>query len=233
MASTRPVSRRRVASILIAGLAAVTAVALGSARLGESTGAPSSPASVSSASYRWPVETLRDWTDFADQLSVIRIESERQLPRSRAVTETGEGMVGREVTARIVETLWRHPGSSVVEGVITFGTWGWTAKGERLTPMTDSSSGRLEVGDRVLAPLMLVDGSWAPLTPSSTIELVEGRTAFAPRQRRAFAELAGRLDGVSPRAVADALAAVEPRPDAAALRRLHPDERARRLAARS
>jgi hypothetical protein len=225
------VSGRALVLLVAAGVAVAAAVALGVTRLGESRETARDLA-MSSASYRWPVDTLRDWTDFADQLSVLRIESERQLPRSQDVVATGEGMVGRMVTARIEETLWRSPGSPAASGRITFGTWGWVAKREALIPTVDSSSDRLEVGDRVLAALLLTpEGSWAPLTPSSTIRLVDGRTVFAARQRRSLPALAGALDGITPRAAADRLAAVEPRPDAAALRRLDPDERARELAA--
>jgi hypothetical protein len=109
--------------------------------------------------------------------------------------------------------------------------WGWIAKGDRLIPAVDSDSHRLEVGDRVLVPLLLTpEEIWAPVTPSSTIRLVDGRTMFAGRQRRSLPELAAALDGVTPRAVADRLAAVEPRPNADALRRLDADERARALA---
>jgi hypothetical protein len=223
--------RRRTVVLLVALGVTAPAVALGVARLGESS--ETRDLALSSASLRWPVDTLRDWADFADQLSVIRVESEAQLPRSPEEVASGEGPVARKVTARIEETLWRSPGSPAAPGAFSFVTWGWIAKGERLIPAGDSSSHRLEVGDRVLAPLMFVDGSWGPLAPSTTMKLVDGRTAFVDRQRRSLTALSDRLDGVTPRQVADALAAIEPRPDAAALRRLHPDERARRLAARS
>jgi hypothetical protein len=224
-------SRRAFVLLVAVGVTTAAAVALGVARLGES--GETRDLALSSASYRWPVETLRDWADFADQLSVLRIESEIQLPRSPEEVASGEGPVARKVTVRIEETLWSNTGSPTAKGTISFVTWGWIAKGEKLIPATDSSSERLEVGDRVLAPLMFVDGSWGPLAPSTTMKLVNGRTAFVDRQRRSLTTLATRLDGVTPRQVADALAAVESRPDAAALRRLHPDERARRLAARS
>jgi hypothetical protein len=222
------VSRRALVLVVAAGVVAVVA-ALGVARVGESREAVRSSAATSS-SLRWPVETLRDWADFADQLSVLRIESELEMPRTPEELASGEGPVGRKVTARVEETLWRNPGSPAAPEAITFIAWGWLAKGNRLIPTTDEDSHRLEVGDRVLAPLMFVDGSWGPLAPSTTVKLVGGRTVFA--DRRSSTVLAARLDGVTPRTVADALAAVAPRPDAAALRRLHPDERARRLTAR-
>jgi hypothetical protein len=228
---TPSVSGRALVLLVAAAVAVAAAVTLDAARLGEGREAARDLA-VSSASYRWPVYTLRDWTDFADQLSVLRIESERQLPRSQDVVATGEGTVGRMVTARIEETLWRSPGSPTAPERITFGTWGWVAKRETLIPTTDSSSDRLAVGDRVLAALLLTpEGSWAPLSPSSTIRLVAGRTLFAARRRRSLPALAGALDGITPRAAADRLAAVEPRPDGAAFRRLDADERARALAA--
>lgn len=187
-----------------------------------------------SASTRWPVDTLRDWADFGDQLSIIRIESEAQLPLSQHVVENGEGVVARNVTARIEQTLWRNSGSPQVEGAITFGTWGWVAHDGVLTPATDDSSIRLEVGDRVLAPLLLTpEGSWGPLAPGSVVLIVNGRTAFADRQRREFPELAKSLDQRTPQDVATLLASVPPRANAAALRRLDPDERARALAAQS
>jgi hypothetical protein len=224
-------SKSALVLLLVAGVTAAAAAALGVARY--TGGSEDSRAIVvGSSSYRWPVETLRDWADYADQLSVLSIESEKQLPRSREDVARGEGPVGRTVTAQIEETLWRNPGSSAVEGEITFATWGWIAKGDRLIPAVDSDSHRLEVGDRVLVPLLLTpEKVWAPVTPSSAIRLVDGRTVFAGRQRRSLPELAAALDGVTARSVADRLASVQPRPNADALRRLDPDERARELAA--
>lgn len=184
-----------------------------------------------SATTRWPVDTLRDWADFADQLSIIRIESEEQLPLSQHVVDNGEGVVARNVTARIERTLWQNPGSPHVDGVITFGTWGWVAHDGVLTPATDDSSVRLEVGDRVLAPLLLTpEGSWGPLAPSTVVPIINRRAAFGDLQRRSSPELANALDGRMPEDVAALLASVPPRPNAAALRRLDADARARELA---
>lgn len=185
-----------------------------------------------SASTRWPIDTLRDWADFADQLSIIRIESEAQLPSSQSVVENGEGVVPRTVTARIEQTLWRNSGSPQVEDVITFGTWGWVAHDGVLTPATDDTGVRLEIGDRVLAPLLLTpEGEWGPLAPGAVVPIIKGRTAFADRQRRSFPELAKILDQRTPEDVANLLASVPPRANVAALRRLDPDARARVLAA--
>jgi len=186
------------------------------------------------ASTRWPVDTLRDWADFVDQLSIIRIESEAQLSPSESVVENGEGTVPRTVTARIEQTLWRNPGSPRVDGLITFGTWGWVAHDGVLTPATDETGIRLEVGDQVLAPLLLTpEGLWGPLSPGSVVPLANGGTAFAEAQRRSYPELASILDRRTPEDVANLLAAVAPRPNAGALRRLDPDARARALAEES
>lgn len=225
-------SRKIVYAVLVAGaMAAVVGVAR--AFVGGDA-VPARTVVVASASTRWPADALRDWADFADQVSVLRVVSEKQLPPTEDVVATGEGLVGRSVTARIESTIWRNPGSPAVDGVVTFTTWGWVAHDGQLTPMVDSSSVRIEVGDRVLAPLLLApEGAWAPLSPGSVIHLVGGRTAFADPQRRSAPQLAETLGGRTPNDVGELLASTPPRPDASALRRLDADARATELARQS
>jgi hypothetical protein len=190
-----------------------------------------SSSAMDAASTRWPVETLRDWSDFADQLAIIRIEAETKLAPSASVLENGEGLIPRNVRVRIEETLWRNPGSPRAEDVITFGTWGWVVHDGNEVPAVDETGVRLAVGDRVLAPLLLTpEGSWAPLSPGSVLPLTDGLATFAAAQRSALPELAKLLHRRTPQEVASILAAVPPRPNAAALRQLDPDARALALA---
>lgn len=188
---------------------------------------------VGSASVRWPSETVRDWADFADEVAVLHVVSEEALPVSADVLENGEGLIGRRVTARVESTLWRNPESPSVDRTVSFTTWGWVVHDGVRIPAVDSSSSRIEVGDRVVAPLLMApEGEWAALAPSAVIKLDRGRMTFGERQRVALPELTAALDRDPPAAIAELLASTPPRPDAATLRRLNADERAAALAAR-
>lgn len=188
---------------------------------------------MASASLRWPSYTLRDWVDFADQVAVLRITSEKRMEMAADVRKGGSGYVGRTVTATVEKTLWRSPGSPQVRTSVSFRTWGWALREAKLIPMVDSESVRLGVGDLVIAPLLRSpEGDWAVLAPGAVIQIVGSRTVFAAAQRRAYPELSGRLDDVVPDEVGVALTSTEPSADRSYLRSLDADARARALARR-
>ena len=182
------------------------------------------------ASYRWPTETLRDWVDFADQVSVLRVTAERKLPPTEDVVENGEGYLGRSITAVVESTVWRYPGSPRAGDVVSMRDWGWAVGDGKLTPMVDSDSIRLEVGDRVLAALLRTpEGEWATVNPATAYRLRNGRTALAPRQKRARRALVLAVDGKTPVEIAAHLDETTPSADRGYLRSLDPDARRRYL----
>jgi hypothetical protein len=225
---------RKTSYVLIASAAAAAAALVGARLYEADQPAPTRTLVVGSPSLRWPSETIRDWADFADQVAVLHIVSEEELPASADVLENGEGMIGRRVTARVEATLWRNHGSPALERTVSFTTWGWVVHEGVRIPTVDSSSARIEVGDRVVAPLLLApEGEWAPLAPSAVIKLDRGRMTLNERQRVALPQLSAELNSHQPVAIAELLANTPARPDAAILRRLNADQRAAALAAQN
>jgi hypothetical protein len=86
-----------------------------------------------SSSARWPAETLVDWVGFADQVSVLEIVSERQLPLQPEVEAIGEGYVGREVVGRIESTFWRRDRAPMASDTVSLRVWGWIAHAHELS----------------------------------------------------------------------------------------------------
>jgi NDP-sugar pyrophosphorylase family protein len=167
-------TRKTLFVLMASGTAAIAFVG---ARLYDGDRAePARTLVVGSASVRWPSETIRDWADFADEVVVLHVVSEEALPASAEVLENGEGLIGRRVTARVESTVWRNPGSPSLERTVSFTTWGWVVHDGVRIPTVDSSSARIEVGDRVVAPLLMApEGEWAALAPSAVIKLDRGR----------------------------------------------------------
>jgi len=95
-------------------LAAATLLAVLGTGCGNS---PNGPASVAfSGSAVIPHEGFRDWISYSDQVSVVTVVSEGELPVDSAVLERGEGSIGRRVTIRIDETIWSVAERPALEG---------------------------------------------------------------------------------------------------------------------
>lgn len=107
-----------------------------------------------SADYAIPTWSFRDWVSYADQVSVVTVVAERQLPLGPEEVAHQEGLVGRTVTLEIERTIWRRPGAPRAMDRITVDTWGWTLHEGRLNPMRLGGA-RLEVDHRYVLPLVL------------------------------------------------------------------------------
>lgn len=160
---------------------------------------------------RWPAETLVDWVGFADQVSVVTIESERQLSLTPDVVEIGEGYVGREVTARIEKTIWSRPQAASVAGKVRLRVAGWAAHDRELRPFAHGDGPRIEVGERFIAALLKSpEGEWSLLSAGAAIPLRGTGAELIDRQKRALPEIASALDGKDVQAIAKILVEVEP-----------------------
>lgn len=177
------------------------------------------------ASYpRWPAESLVDWAGFADQVSVISIVSERQLPMEPDVIATGEGLVGRVVGVRIESTVWSRPGAPSVSGTVELPVDGWIAHDHKLIPAAEQDSARPEVGDRAIVPLVQTpQGLWSLLASTAIVPLTA--RGAAPVATAAAAG-AAKLRGLDVPQVAALLAATRPSSIAAKYQNLDPDARA-------
>jgi hypothetical protein len=181
-----------------------------------------------SAYPRWPSETLTDWAGFADQVSIARIVSEEQLARDPHIRESGSGYVGRRVLMEIQSTIWRRRGAPQAGNAVSVLVDGWWAHEDELTPYAELGSKRLEVGDRVLAPLLHASDGWSVLSSdsvfpfaSSTIAPTEEQLAHNPLATTLRAKSAGDLGRL--------LGALRPGKAAVANAAADPDERARKV----
>lgn len=150
-----------------------------------STGNDDQPSMViGTASSDFPAESLEDWVTYANQVSVIAVTGERELPRDPEVVKNGEGYIERAIRLTILDTIWRRSPSDVIDGEIEIVAWGWALKDGVKHPFGVDDGPRLEVGSKYLMPLINLGGKeWAapndasifPVEPSNRL----GRTRSA------------------------------------------------------
>ncbi len=107
-----------------------------------------------------PHTGLVDWVTYGQQVSVISVLSEEQMPMDASTREHGEGYVGRTIRFHVDRTIWSAPNAVVATGEVRMLDWGWLLKDGNLFPFT---SGRMEVGKRYLAPLATIRGGLASM----------------------------------------------------------------------
>jgi hypothetical protein len=181
-----------------------------------------------SAYPRWPSETLTDWAGFADQVSIARVSAEEQLPQPPATRESGSGYVGRRVVMDIESTVWRRPGAPQAASSVSVLVDGWWAHENELSPYAETGSKRIEVGDRVLVPLVRASDGWSVLSSGSVFPVASSK--IAPEEEQlAGNPLAATLRSKSPADVARLLATTRLGKAAVANAGADPDERARRV----
>lgn len=113
---------------------------------------------------KFPSESLSDWVSYAQQVSVLTVLSEAQVPPPDEVWQRKEGYIGRIVTVRIDHDLWVAPGATPVHGEQQMLDWGWLLKGERLTPF---SKAMLQPGEQYVVPLASSRGKLGSISVSA------------------------------------------------------------------
>jgi len=176
-------------------------------------------------------DSARDWVGWADQISIVKVNSEEQLPISKQVESTGEGFVGRRIGATVEATLWARDSSSwtpdgtpTVSSTVSLKTTdGWWMKDGRLVPYRDVATHRAELGDRLLVAIFKSEGyGWTMM--SAGVPLNSGVVAPpAAGERRPNVAVAGR----STAELARALSSARPLPEVAKHYMLAPDARMR------
>jgi hypothetical protein len=128
-----------------------------------------------SLDYALPGETLAEWVQHGDQLSVISVIDQTR-PASWPAYRNSGGLVGREVTVKVERTLWRRAGAPRAGRVLRFGVWGWMYDDDQdpqssRAALVAEGTTRLEVGRRYLAVLVRRRGDWMPLRDSAVMTL--------------------------------------------------------------
>ena len=114
------------------------------------------PADLDEIVSRLPNQTLTDWVSYSDQFAIFTIldEEEQSNYQVRSI-QGGIQRFGRSVTASIEETIWTAPGTEAIKGDITMIVSGWGSHYPNTARYPQGGPGRLEVGGRYMAPLVI------------------------------------------------------------------------------
>jgi hypothetical protein len=218
--------------LLSALIAAAPAAGCGGEEAGTSAAAGAAPRTVTiEGANRFPDTGLRDWASFADHVVVFTVTSDREVvtatPEELAA---GEYVIGREATLTIDRWLWSAPNAPELPSTIAMDVKGWAVKGGQRMAMVADGEPRLEVGQRYLAPLLLMDdrspAEWWPLTVGSMLQLDSDTVRPALPHGQGSAR---QLAGSSIRDVADVVTREPADPTARRFRHLRPAERVQKV----
>jgi hypothetical protein len=152
-----------------------------------------------SQDYALPGDTVEEWVEHGDQLSVISVTRESK-PAVWPEYRNSGGLVGRNVTAEIERTLWRRDGAPRAGRRLRFDVWGWMYDDDQdpespRYELVAEGATRIEPGHRYLAVLKRRRGEWGPLRDSAVMPLApDGRVTsevYAGRPSEGAAELRG------------------------------------------
>ena len=166
-----------------------------------------------SLDYALPGDTLAEWVEHGDQLSVLAVTGETRPAAWPAYRDSG-GLVGRTVTVRVERTLWHRAGAPRANGVLRLEVWGWMYDDDQdprsaRAALVAEGATRMRVGKRYLAVLVRRRGVWALLRDSAvmtlsrdgrvTSEVYEGEPSAGARslRGRTLAEAAGLVAAAS------------------------------------
>lgn len=174
-------------------------------------------------SARLPFDRLIDWVSYGDAAVMITVVKAEEVAASPAEVERGEGLIGRRLTVRVNDVLWRHPDASTAPKSFAFDGFPWLLReGERIRTATPQN-GWLTVGEQYLAIVTRYKPEgWGPINPQTVFHLNNGRMPPADEGSLPFAK---ELAGKSPLEIGQVLSRTVPDPAAEANRALDPDAR--------
>jgi hypothetical protein len=227
-----PGRRTRVSRALLWYLSAISlaAAACGSdSDQGEDLDAELGVGSEVGGSARLPFETLDDWVSYGDAALLVTVASEAEIPATPEELARGEGLVGRRLTVKVDDVIWRHPSSPSPPTAFAFDGYPWELRDGKKLPTAEPGTGWLEVGHQyiVMATRYNPEG-WGPINPAAILNVSEGRVPSAPQFPAPYAM---SLAGKSSSEVARALERATPNPVAEANHALDPDARWRAVSA--
>lgn len=125
-----------------------------------------------------PAKTATDWVTYGDHLVRVHIDSEQRIAPTAEELQAGEGLIGRQVSLTIEETLWSRPKApTTVPKTLVWDAGGWHFKGETEQPLQYSGVPLLEPGHTYLVVInygpMSLDGTgpsqWMPLSGTAML----------------------------------------------------------------
>ncbi|MFI6062255.1 hypothetical protein [Streptomyces sp. NPDC051286] len=116
-----------------------------------------------------------DWVSYGDQVAVVNVTSEAEIPASPEEVAAGEGYISRRIALDIGEVVWSRPGAPTPPGTLSMVVDGWSFKGDTRTPMALEQSSRLEPGHTyVLSLAQLADGTWSAIGSQAALPYDSG-----------------------------------------------------------
>lgn len=104
-----------------------------------------------------PSDSAEDWAAAADVVVTGTVVKEKKLAPPKSETEVGlnQVLIGRTVTLKVSEVLWRSPHARVaVPKTVTMNAFGWAQNDEGTREVTIAGSSRLEVGHQYVLALV-------------------------------------------------------------------------------
>jgi hypothetical protein len=106
-------------------------------------------------------DNLHDLRSFSDAMAIVTAVDE-EIPPPPSGPEGWAGVIGRVVTVRVEEVLWRRPNAPAPRRTFRFHDWGWFGELDNRVPARVCDITRMEIGTRYLAPIARLHGTWYP-----------------------------------------------------------------------
>ena len=181
-----------------------------------------------------PYGSLQDWVSYADAAVVVRVAGAKEIPPSKDITSTGEGLVLRDLTVEVEEVLWARPGAKPAPEEFTYSATGWALHEEKRREMDVGEPA--EVGKRYLIPIAhFVEtptygkSGWMGLSSNTTYPIVDGRVRLDEHNSEGLSD-ATAIGGKTTKQIAALLARTVPDPRAAEKAALDPVSRYQEVA---
>jgi hypothetical protein len=175
----------------------------------------------------FPYETPSDVISYADQVSLVTAIAAVEAPDNLPEGEASGGLVTRDVTFRIDQTIWHRPDVTAMKGTFVANRGGWLSRSFNDGPKVTSKFALegapwFEVGSQYVMPLAYNHGEWEPIMPFAEFPYIDGRVQPGETQVSPLAKLVG---GASLTEVDSVLEGANPDPAASAHMDLPPSER--------
>lgn len=178
---------------MLAGSAAALALALVAfAAFGLSSGGATGEQDIvyGDALEQFPSETAADVVSWADQVSVVTAVAASEIPEEAPPEQeaAGEGLVNRDVSFRVDQTIWHRDGAPSLSGTFNAVEFGWVLRESKRTRFTGLGTPWIEVGAKYLMPLAYDRDNWSPILPSAVFPYQDGRVRTVEHQDSALAK---------------------------------------------
>lgn len=160
------------------------------------SGAGSRGVNLGAAEDRLPSTTAADWVTYADHVLVVTPSEEAAVTESSS--DTGGGLVNREVTFDVENVVWSSPRAAqpAPKGEVSWLTWGWVADDDgNLVPFATEGAPRLELGHTYIVAVSWEEARCSPGDPMEPAHWAPlGSAAIVPYDESVIG--AGEFEGV-------------------------------------